>query len=957
MKRIGTVALLMGLAFSFVLGQDYKGKVLLSVTTEDGSPLPGAVAQLTSPTFSRSFVSDSNGAIRFVGLEPDTYELRVSLTGFNTVVRPGVTVETGASVRISVPMSPATEVVEMVVTAETPLMDARKVGTSTVVTTDELYLLPQSRDPWSVLTTVPSIQSDRINIGGSESGQQSNFAGKGDDGGTASWVMDGVEFTDPAARGASQSYLDFASFSQIGVTTGGADASQRSSGARLNFVTKKGSNVHTGSMSLVWADRDFQSHNNENTFTLDGEPFLGNRIGETFEKSFELGGPIVKDRLWYWGAFNQNSIDTTTINGSSDKTTLENLSIKLHGDITNTTRFTAFYTQGDKIKNGRGAGVDRPQNTTWNQSGPTPIYKFEISQLVGDSTELTATYGRVDGQFALKPIGTSGQLGYDLDTGFWDNTTYFDYATERPVRQAEIKGNTFLSTNAMEHELQYGFKYYEATVGSTSRAGDDQLILYYYGSTGEADTVLLYREGNLITDLDANSAYVSDTMSWGNWTVTAGLRWDKQSGQNKASSTEGNRFNPEALPDLNFLGQDEPFSWSTVAPRIGATYNWGSDRQYLLRANASIYYDTLSTGYISYTNPAWYVTSYHIWNDLDGDLQLDEGELGDRIGGDADPDNPAAQTTINLIDPDLKPNKTTEIAFGFEYAINPEFTLAADFTHRKLDDDYHQRLFGISRSDYRLADEPIVGVNPFTGETYTIDYYVVTEAGGANNPNRGFIFENRDGYSEVYQGLELSATKRLSNRWMLRGNIVFQDWTRNVDESKLVDPNNYWDGRNEDGGTIGIQSAGSGNRSNVWSGGAKWQGNINGLYQLPWNLTVSGNLFFREGYAVPLGYRVGVTDDDGFFHRNATQDDPLSTTFAVASFDSYHYDDVYNLDLKLGKNFDLGTTKLELSCEVFNVFNEDTVLARNLRLDQSTASEPREILSPRIARFSARINF
>lgn len=953
--------ILLGSVFCFLaFAQEYKGSVLVTVTAEDGQPLPGATVTLTSSTFNRTFVADAAGKARFIGLEPDTYEIKVVLAGMTTFIRPGVVLDVGANLKMDAVMAPEAASEAMVVTADVPIMDTTRVGTATIVTPDELSVLPQPRDPWSVMATVPSVQTDRINVGGNEAGQQSNFTTKGDDGDTSSWVMDGVEFTDPGARGASQSYLDFSSFSQIGVTTGGADASQRAGGARLNFVTKRGSNAHTGSMRLLFADQDFQAENNSGIFRLNGTPFLGNRIEETFEKSFELGGPIIKDRLWYWVAFSQNTIDITVIDGSSDKTTLENKSVKFHGDITPTTRFNVFYTEGDKIKAGRGAGADRPRNTTWNQSGPTPIYKFEISQLIGDHTELTATYGRVDGKFSLTPIGDqSGQISLDLDSGIWADTTFFNYGTVRPTRQYDVKGNTFLSTGNMDHELKYGFTYFDAAVASSSVAGDDQVLSYHY--SGVSDSVLLYREGNMNTDLERKSIYVSDTATIGNWTIVGGLRWDDQSGQNTPTSTRGNRFDPEALPDLDFEGQATPFKWNTIAPRIGATYSWGKENEHLARANFAIYYDDLTSGFITDTNPAWYVYTYNVWNDLDGDLIVDEGEVGERLGGDADPDNPAAQTTIHEIDPNLDPPQTTEFILGYEYAITPQFTVGAALTYKNLDDEeWRGYKGGLTSGHWRLADDTIDGVNPYTGESFSLPYYILTMEGAALNPNRGSYLTNRPDYAEEYTGLEFTVTKRLADKWMLRGNFVFQDWVRDVGAGAIQCPNILQDGRNTDGAVIGIQSGGSGNKANVWLGSSKWTANINGLYQLPWDLTIAANLAARDGYAAPLGYRIAIIDEDGFYTRSSTTgvEEYNNTVLAVGAFDDHRYEDVYNLDLKLTKAFTMGSTRVEIACEAFNVFNENTILQENLRLDQTTtASEPREILSPRILRFSSTINF
>src|SRR5439155_19211488 len=108
------------------------------------------------------------------------------------------------------------------VTAEAPLLDVRKTGASTNVAQVELEKVPSSRDPWTVLQSVPSVQIDRINVGGSQSGQQSVYYAKGALGRDNTWNMDGVNITDMGATGSSPLYFDFDSFEEMQVTTGGS---------------------------------------------------------------------------------------------------------------------------------------------------------------------------------------------------------------------------------------------------------------------------------------------------------------------------------------------------------------------------------------------------------------------------------------------------------------------------------------------------------------------------------------------------------------------------------------------------------------------------------------------------------------------------------------------------------------------------------------------------------------
>ena len=117
---------------------------------------------------------------------------------------------------------------------------------TTSVSYEELQRIPSSRDPWVVLQTVPGIIVDRVNVGGAESGQQSNYLAKGAVGGDNTWNIDGIPITDLASTGSSPTYYAFDMFQEMSVTTGGASATNPTAGAQLNMQFKAGANRATG---------------------------------------------------------------------------------------------------------------------------------------------------------------------------------------------------------------------------------------------------------------------------------------------------------------------------------------------------------------------------------------------------------------------------------------------------------------------------------------------------------------------------------------------------------------------------------------------------------------------------------------------------------------------------------------------------------------------------------------
>src|SRR5436190_16611108 len=158
--------------------QYQSGNIYGKVQAKDGSVLPGVTVTLTGVGAPQTTVTDAQGNFRFLSLSPSTYTLKAELAGYGTATRAGVGVRLGANSDVTMTLNPSVSE-SITVTAEAPLLDVRKAGTGVNVPRVELEKIPTSRDPWTILESAPGVQVDRINVGGSQSGQQSVYVGKG----------------------------------------------------------------------------------------------------------------------------------------------------------------------------------------------------------------------------------------------------------------------------------------------------------------------------------------------------------------------------------------------------------------------------------------------------------------------------------------------------------------------------------------------------------------------------------------------------------------------------------------------------------------------------------------------------------------------------------------------------------------------------------------------------------
>ncbi len=418
-RRIAGLLLALSLLLSgAAVAQLQTGNLYGTVSDQQGAALPGVTITLSGQGAPQVQVTNAQGQFRFLNLSPGSYGLKAELEGFSTIDYPNITINVGRNTSIEVTLQAAVEDV-ITVTAESPLLDERRISTGATIASTELEKIPTARDPWAILQTTPGVLTDRVNVGGNNSGQQSQYVGPGAMMDQAVWSVDGVVITDMAALGSSPAYYDFDSFEEMQVSTGGSDSTLSTPGVALNMVTKRGTNEWRGSARYLKADDDWQSSGDIDESDL-GQAFgptpaqpafkQGNRIVSVEDYGAEIGGPIVKDRLWIWGSYGKNEVDLLTIADVSDFTELESMNGKINGQITASNSATGWYFDSDKIKIGRNAGPTRPQETTWDQSGfgdkPT-AYKVEDTQIFGSNFYLTGLV--LEGQRRL-PAGPRGRL-------------------------------------------------------------------------------------------------------------------------------------------------------------------------------------------------------------------------------------------------------------------------------------------------------------------------------------------------------------------------------------------------------------------------------------------------------------------------------------------------------------------------------------------------------------------
>jgi hypothetical protein len=979
------------------LGQFQTGNIYGKAQAKDGSVLPGVTVTLTGMGAPQVAVTDASGNFRYPNLSPGQYTIKAELSGYGTATRAGVSVSVGQSADITLTLNPSVSE-SITVTAEAPLLDTRKAGTATSISKVELEKIPTSRDPWTVLQSVPAVQVDRINVGGSQSGQQSVYYAKGALGRDNTWNMDGVNITDMGATGSSPLYFDFDSFEEMQVTTGGSDPRIETPGVQLNMVTKRGTNDIRGTGRYLYTPGSMQASASvpqEAAFYLE----TTNKINFVRDYGVEVGGPVWKDRIWFWGARGDQKISnqaSSTISGSTvsvglfDNIVLRNKNAKLNAQVLPSNSAVGFYTWGDKVRNARNLSPLRPFVTAYRQIGPTTVYKIEDTQIVGSSLYVTGMWSKITGGFGLFAnggFGESAPSSWRDSTQVWHDN-FSTYETVRPQKQYRLDGSKFFDMGSMNHELKFGFGYRNTPVdSSTVWPGASHGHWDFANTTGSvcANQGLPAGCGQAILPRDValgyaekyNDFYVGDTVLLGNLTLQGGLRWDRQSTKNEpvtvaanpllatvlALPCTSNAVSPGCssgslnaqLPALTYAGDSRELKWNSVSPRIGATYSLGADKKTLIRASYNRYASQVGSA-VSGANPLAYSAFYFYGNDVNGDHTIQRNELAKiyRVAG-VNPAAPSSLAVTRRIDYGMKVPTTDEIILGGERELLPDFSVGVNYTYRKYNDLFTTRFEKTAGAGdyYTAADYELVGRT--AGGQFTL-CSVALVAGVCPSGSVVSSFPTST-TTEVYQlkaGIAAPVNRVVTTRpnYSQKYSGFEVTATKRFSHKWMFRGNFSWNDYTESCGqdsfanptpALPTVAAASGGPGRCPGGQVAPQSAGSGAFgndfiSSKWNFNLTG--LYTLPWDVSLGASLAARQGYPSPLRDSVTGLRGGTIAVVLDpIGETRFDNVYELDMRVAKEFRImNRVGLTVSGDLFNVPNKRTVLQRTTGIMQNEVS-------------------
>ncbi len=939
---IGIVALALALAASGVSfaqggGASSTGTIQGRVTDAQGAVLPGVAVTATSPALiqPQTTVTSETGNYRFPAVPPGTYELIYELAGFNTLKRSGIQITLGFTASVNTELALATLQETVTVSGASPVIDTTATRVVQAFKLDQLQSIPNARDMWALLAVTPAVQMSRIDVGGNRAGTQTGYVAYGFSG-QVRVLIEGINTTE--GTGGAGFYFDYSSLEEVFLGTSGQSAEMPNPGVQSQFIAKSGGNQFGGEVYTDWYNNSLQGSNIPGDYSaptaFNNSPIRAhsNEIDRYYDWAINIGGPIKRDRLWWFGTYRRqfnavsqpnfnfdSTFDTTLWNGVGKATYQANSKHKLIG----------YYQWGQKLQPTRlpfGTAIYESAGPTFKQDSGSWVWKTEWNGTLSDKLYVEARYG--DFGYYFPTLANSEDAYFFRDSGTLEILgAHRKWQLDRDRKQLTGAATYFLDGGGGSHTFkvggeilrEIGWEGFQQGVGGgiehIYNNGRSNQVIFRLPTATDAGKLGLGKSGALTSAsaLDVESFFINDTFNRGRLTLNAGGRYDRYTGRLPEQEQLAATVGPTTVLAKTFPAT-HMFTWSAFAPRVGVVFDLGGDGRTVLKGNYGFFWHNpgVAIGGNANQNTAAKQETYQ-WNDINGDRRWQPGEQGNRL-------SQALEGGVLLQD-DIRQPYTHEASVWLERQLSDSVGVRGGFVYKTEDEliDTGWQPFRPSSAFTSPFDFVEVGLD---GRRGTADDSVIRMLGLSSALAGQFptttVVSNAGAYSRA-KTVEVSMNRRYSNRWSASIGGAY---------TMLGDfPNNFPNNPNEPG----------------FEERTTWNLKASGSFDAAYGIRLSPVLRHQSGD--PYARTVSVSAPSGLI---------ASGTHYVDSMDANREDNIWVFDVRTEKTVNFGDrSRARLFLDVFNITNSHA----SETISQATGlgyQKPSAILAPVTARLGVR---
>ena len=611
-----------------------------------GATMPGVTVEASSDVLIekvKSSITDGDGNYRIADLRPGTYNVVFTLPGFKTFRRDGLQLQAEFTATINAELAVGSLEETITVTGSSPVVDVTTSAKTAVLNREAIDAIPTGRTIQGMAQLVVGVSLSLPDTGGARAMQQTYMSTHGMTTANTTVLVDGQMTNGLQGDGAIQSYYNDSMNSEVSYQTAGIGAETSSGGVRLNMIPREGGNRFSGDFKAVNRPGAWQSSNLTDRHKARGLT-SGNKIDRIVDYSLAGGGPIKKDKLWFFAATRYNSVNNFIPNtvfddgsqGLDDQYILNGMA-RLTWQATPRNKFSAYFDEIDKYR-----GHDMQANydpetaaTVWH----SPAYHttaIKWTSPISSSLFLEAGYSNNTEYYTNQyregveqPRGTAAWFAKaaknEVDLGGYTQAGPIN-TTESPIAFYWNAAATYVKG---DHTLKFGVNNRQGTFKHTREANADLIQQYRSSSTGVRwsvpdsvlirNTPLAYSE-RLNRDL---GVFIQDSWRLNRLTANLGLRWETLNAKVLAGKSPAGRFVPERKFDEIV---DVP-AWNDFAPRMALVYDLMGNGRTAIKYSLNRYNLSRTTGIAANYNPLLNQTATLPWRDVNGD-DIAQGERG-----------------------------------------------------------------------------------------------------------------------------------------------------------------------------------------------------------------------------------------------------------------------------------------------------------------------------------------
>ena len=930
------------LACASAAAQNPTGVIDGIVRDQTGQAVPGVTVVANSPSLiqkDQTVASNAEGYYRLQLLPPGVYVVRFELQGFQTIQRERLIVSAGQTTAANITMSVAGVQESVTVRGESPTVDTTSAKLGFTTSRDLVENVPTRRDFSSLMATIPGVEGQAGNTGVAGNFPRLVVLGAGSM--ANAYTFDGANVLDPGISSDQTAKFSYDIVEEVNVVKAAKPAEIGfAQGGSFQIITKSGGNDLHGDASGYWRDDALQSNNVTPELTTLGVGATSNRVLSGQDESLSGGGRIVRDQLWWFGS------------GRYQK---ENLQLLGYPDP-QVSSIKAFFGKATYQRNAANRFTGSYQD--WREQ-VTPFFRGMAPSLAGDrnvyfvrqptgklgsirwngtlTNTILATVGYAFGKQTLNAVWPDANVGAgirDLVTGIRYNRPDV-LSKEAPSWNQNISGSVswFAGELAGRHDFKVGAEHTESKVINAMSAGGKDYQLRV-NNLVPAQVVLLSTPISGDARIATTSLFAQDAWTIQNkLTLNVGMRYDRFVPSRQATAAGGGTWAGTPLaaqyPVLapHSVGAVDPqWTWNSVAPRLAASYS--IDPKTVFRGSFSRYYHFVNTGMIPGADENVVTTMIFQWNDRNVDRDYQPGEEGTLLSVAGGPD-------LVTFDSSIRHPYTDEFVLGFSRELVADFSVSANYIHRRDTDLIHTMQVGIPDSSYTAVtvNDPGPDGVAGNGDDRPLTVY-------AQNPSTFgrelYLETNPSKYAKAndrnYNGVELVANKRLSHDIQFVASLIAQKMDSLTPVSDFYtsglffNPNDQVNARGRDPAVEPVLLK------------------LQGTYNARWGLLVSG--YYR--------YSQGVVYTRQLVVRGLPQG---TTTVFAELLGSSELPHNHTVDVRLEKRFTVArATRIAVSVDAFNLLNASTITAVGTSTGVNLG-RPQVIVNPRIARLGARLTW